>query len=75
MKTTTFHAGGKRNGSVRAIQKIKRGAFGPVDKWDNVPILIPSLTPSGPPYCSIIKISHHIEVVYILNFKMLFWII
>ena len=41
---------------------MQHGPFGQLDLWVNEPIMIPSVAPSGIPYCSIIHISYRIQV-------------
>ena len=64
---TTFQAEGSKEESVRIIQEMKHGPFGPSDLWTNEPILFLSVAPSGLPYCNIIHISYRIDVNFMLS--------
>ena len=62
VQTNTFHAEGQSKIVERVISELQRGAFKDEEIWDNVPISIPSLPPSGLSHCSIINIEYRIEV-------------
>ena len=59
---TTFHAEGIIKETVRIIKEIQHGPFGRSDRWVNESILIPSVAPSGLPYCNIINTRYSVHV-------------
>jgi len=46
----------------KIIIEKKHGPFGASDLWDDEPIVIPYLPPTGLPHCNLISIGYRIEV-------------
>jgi|ERR1712071_70934 len=58
-----YRAGGHIHRTQRVISEQIRGEFGECDVWEQVPITIPPVAPSGLPFCNIISIAYRIQLV------------
>ena len=65
LQKTVFKAQGKQKENNRIVGDISRDKSENdlnVETWDHVPIVVPSLTPSGLEHCTIIELSYALEV-------------
>jgi len=52
---------------MRVINEVCTGEFDKSYEWDQVPIMVPPVVPSGLSHCNIMLVGYRIQVLSILN--------